>query len=190
VKERTDLAVGEPVACDDLPVGRPLSLELLERRRVHHGVAELELVDVHVEHVTPLSVRLGSRRSADRSNVVLRDHPSERRVEHRAGRSQIRHVGAFRPEVDDRQERRPRRRAVPTDSLLIGFVLECSAAAPVVITQVLMQRATTNLAGLALGPRTPAAPSRDHLATVVASFTEGLDTADMQDAKRVLEELG
>ena len=54
-------------------------------------------------------------------------------------------------------------------------------------------RATTSLAGLALRPRTPGATRRarrDDLATVVASFGEGLDTADIRDANRVLTELG
>ena len=54
-------------------------------------------------------------------------------------------------------------------------------------------RATTSLAGLALRPRTPGATRRarrDDLATVVASFGEGLDTADIRDANRVLAELG
>jgi tetratricopeptide (TPR) repeat protein len=54
-------------------------------------------------------------------------------------------------------------------------------------------RATTSLAGLALRPRTPAATRRarrDDLVTVVASFSEGLDTADIRDANRVIAELG
>jgi hypothetical protein len=53
-------------------------------------------------------------------------------------------------------------------------------------------RATTSLAGLALRPRTPVAirrARRDDLAAVVASFSEGLDTADIRDANRVIAEL-
>jgi DNA-binding winged helix-turn-helix (wHTH) protein/tetratricopeptide (TPR) repeat protein len=54
-------------------------------------------------------------------------------------------------------------------------------------------RATTSSAALALRPRTPVATRRarrDELATVVASFSEGLDTVDVREAKRVLAELG
>jgi hypothetical protein len=54
-------------------------------------------------------------------------------------------------------------------------------------------RATTSLAALALRPRSPAATRRarrDELATIVASFTEGLDTADVREANRVLAALG
>jgi len=42
---------------------------------------------------------------------------------------------------------------------------------------------------LALRPRTPPRARRDDLAKVVASFSEGLDTADIRDANRVLAEL-
>jgi len=54
-------------------------------------------------------------------------------------------------------------------------------------------RATTSLAGLALRPRTPIATRRarrDDLAAIVASFSEGLDTADIRDANRVMADLG
>jgi len=53
-------------------------------------------------------------------------------------------------------------------------------------------RATTSSAALALRPRTPAAirrARRDELAAVVTSFGEGLDTADVREANRVLAEL-
>ena len=54
-------------------------------------------------------------------------------------------------------------------------------------------RATTSLAGLALRPRTPIATRRarrDDLAAIVVSVSEGLDTADIRDATRVIAELG
>lgn len=54
-------------------------------------------------------------------------------------------------------------------------------------------RAATSLAALALRPRTPAATRRarrDELATLVASFGEGLDTADVRAANRVVAGLG
>jgi predicted ATPase len=49
-------------------------------------------------------------------------------------------------------------------------------------------RAATSLARLwrEQGPRTEA---RDLLAPVYGSFTEGFDTADLKDAKRLLDEL-
>ena len=49
-------------------------------------------------------------------------------------------------------------------------------------------RAATNLARL-LGEQSHRAEAREHLAPIYGWFTEGFGTADLQDAKALLDEL-
>src|SRR5215510_7587384 len=41
--------MSEAIAFDELAVGSPLPLELLQRRGIHHGAGGLKLMDVHVD---------------------------------------------------------------------------------------------------------------------------------------------
>jgi hypothetical protein len=49
-EDAADLALGQAIAFDQLAVGRPLVLELGQRRGVHHRTAGLELMDMNVDH--------------------------------------------------------------------------------------------------------------------------------------------
>ena len=55
VQDTADLAVGYVIAFDDLAIGRPLLLELLERDGVDHGAARLKLMDMKLTKFTASS---------------------------------------------------------------------------------------------------------------------------------------
>ena len=66
LQDAADLAVGQVIAFDQLAVGRPLLLELRQRRGVHHGAAGLELMDVNVDQVRGLLVKPSALLQLDR----------------------------------------------------------------------------------------------------------------------------
>jgi hypothetical protein len=65
-QDGADLAVGQVIAFDHLAVGRPLLLELRQRRGVDHGAAGLELMDVNVDQVRTLLVKPSALLQRDR----------------------------------------------------------------------------------------------------------------------------
>ena len=68
LQDAADLALRQAIAFDQLAIGRPLLLELLERRGVHHRAARLELMDMNVDQVRCLLFKASalSRRDRDR----------------------------------------------------------------------------------------------------------------------------
>ncbi len=55
MQDAPGLLVGQGVGIDELLIGRPLLLELLERRRIDHAAAGLKLVDQDINHIAPIA---------------------------------------------------------------------------------------------------------------------------------------